>query len=166
MWRTIDNIITRSAKWFVYVASASAGVMMAIAIIDVIGSKFFNRGILGTGEMIEELNIILVFMAMAYVQVDRGHIRISIIENVLAPWVSHVLRMFGYLLGIFIFAFMSWRSLVLLQKHVVTLATKEGAVHFLLWPFSFAMTMGLILLTLVYVASFIKGFTAGKDHEP
>lgn len=161
-WQKIDNLLSRVAKWFVYVAAASAGVMMAIAVIDVIGSKFFNRGILGTGEMIEELNIILVFMAVAYVQLDRGHIRIAIIENVLAPWANHILVMFGNLMGIFIFAFMSWRTLVLLKKHILIQVTKEGAIHFLLWPFSLAMFMGLVLLTIVYVAVFIKGL-AGRS---
>ncbi len=164
LWLSVDGMITSGVRWFVYIAAASAGVMMLLAFTDVIGAKFFHHGILGAGEMIEELNIVLVFMAIAYVQADKGHIRITFLEKYMSSWLNHALRLAGYFLGVLISGFLSWRALVLFQKHISVMATKEGAVSFILWPFSLALLIGLILLTIVFLANFITGMVTRSEQ--
>ena len=56
-----------------------------------------------------------------------------------------------------VFGFLSWRALVLFQKHITVMATKEGAISFILWPFSLALLIGLILLAVVFLANFVTG---------
>ena len=156
LWLSIDSAITRGVRWFVYLSAASAGVMMLLAVSDVIGAKFFHHAILGAGELIEELNIVLVFMAIAYVQVDQGHIRITFLEKYMPSWLNFSLKLLGYFLGVVVFGFLSWRALALLKKYIAVMAVKEGAADFILWPFASALLLGLILLTIVFAKFFIS----------
>jgi len=156
-WMHIEGVITIIARWCVYIAAVSAAVMMSIAIIDVIGSKLFQHGILGASEMIAELNIVLVFMALAYVQIDTGHIRITFLEKYVSYRMNYVLRLISHALSAFIFGFMSWRALVLLLKYIDSGTTKGGGVvHFPLWPFAAILLLGVALLTIVFIMLFIR----------
>ena len=82
----------RLAKWLVYIAAISAAFIMTIAVIDVISSKAFDWSIPSSIDFIGELNVLLVFLAIAYTAQERGHIRITILDRFMSPGLYFAVR--------------------------------------------------------------------------
>ena len=62
-WRIIDTAVTKVTEWFLSVSILCLVGMMILLTIDIITTKFFNMPIPGVTEIVEDLNIPLVFMA-------------------------------------------------------------------------------------------------------
>jgi TRAP-type C4-dicarboxylate transport system permease small subunit len=134
--------------------------MVLLAVTDVIGYKLFSHGIPGASDLIEEFNVILVSMAIAYVQLERGHIRITVLEKFMSAGLSYGMRLAGYIIGILVCGLLSWRALILLQNMIENAVRKVGAIYFPLWPFSLALFLGFSFLTIAFIISLSRVITA------
>ena len=137
-------------------SAASAGAMMVIAFVDVIGSKFFSWSLKGAAEFIEELNVLLVFLAIGYVELERGHIRISVLEHIPFKGLSNVMKLFRYLVGILVIGILSWRTFVFAQKMFATGVAKNSPIDFPIWPSAMVVFLGFSFLTIAFILLFIK----------
>jgi TRAP-type C4-dicarboxylate transport system permease small subunit len=146
-----DRCLTRVSKWVTAVAAFAGGVMMAIAVIEVIGHAAFRYSIPMGTEFIEELNVVLVFFAIAYVARERGHIRITVLEPFMPLIVRRIFKLLGYVMGILIFSFECYASGVYgLYAYSVPLE-KFGVIDFVRWPFIAVVFAGCALLVIMYV---------------
>ena len=150
---SIESVIKRVTNRFVDISAVCAGVMVLLAVMDVIGYKLFSHGIPGANDFIEELNVILVSMSIAYVQLERGHIRITVLEKFMSARLSHGIRSSSYIIGILVCGLLSWRTLILLQHMIENAVRKVGAIYFPLWPFSLALFLGFSFLTIAFIIS-------------
>ncbi|MDB9822327.1 TRAP transporter small permease [Deltaproteobacteria bacterium] len=162
LWNSIDTWATRVIKWPVFVAATSIGVMMVLAVTDIIASKFFASPIPGTSEIIEEANVLVVCMAVAYVQLDRGHISVNVFENHFSKHINRFLRLFGYFVGIASCILVSWRAFILTHTMISTHAMKIGLVQFPLWPLPLVIFLGFALLAIAFVLVLIREIIAGS----
>ena len=166
LWRFIFEALLKVTKWSVIVALLCAAFILVVSVIDVIGSKFFNWGIPGAVAFIEELNLVMIFMAVAYVQLSRGHISVNVFAKRLSSRTNHALKLAGYILGMFASGLVSWRAVVLTQTMIELSSTKAGLVKFILWPFPLAIVVGFGLLALAFLITFIKGIATGLELRP
>lgn len=126
---------TRVTRWLAIAAAACLGVTMLIGTIDVVGTKFFSWPVPGAKEIIEELNVGIVFLAIAFVAIGRGHIRITILERFMPKVLNFSFGILGYVAGILLSAFLSWRAFVLLQSSIQNHILKGGGELLLpVWP--------------------------------
>jgi TRAP-type C4-dicarboxylate transport system permease small subunit len=163
-FQSIDKALSKVLKGAVYLSVFSAMYMTVSATVDVIMTKFFNLPIPGTTEMIEDLNIVLVFMALGYVQISRGHMTGGIINEHLSKGVNKVINLICYVMAFIIAGLICWRSIPLLFTFIENNTEKIGLFNYPLWPFALVTFIGFALLTIAYVLSFIRELT-GQNIE-
>ena len=166
LWRFVDVWLARIIKWPVFISATCIGCMMLLAVTDIVTSKFFSLPIPGTAEIIEEANVFVICMAIAYVQLSRGHISVNVFAKYLSPRANHALKLAGYILGMLASGLVCWRAIVLTQTMIELSSTKAGLVKFILWPFPFAIVVGFGLLVLAFIVTFIKGIATGPEVQP
>ena len=157
---SFDAGTTRVIKWLSYIAAGCAGVTMLIAVADVISTKLLRYSIPSSVEFIEELMVLMVFLSIAYVAQERGHIRVTILERFMPGSLRFAFELFGHLVGIMVIGFLSWRSFVLLRYAIVTKLVKDGTIKFPLWPSDLAVFIGFTCLTIAFILLFAKTIVA------
>jgi TRAP-type C4-dicarboxylate transport system permease small subunit len=148
---TADARITWAIKWLSYIAAGCAGGTMLIAVADVISTRLFRWSIPSSVEFIEELMVLMVFLGIAYVARERGHIRVTILERYMSPGLRYAFGLFGHLVGILVIGFLSWRAFELVKYSIVTKMVKDGTIKFPLWPSELAVFVGLACLTITFI---------------
>lgn len=148
---SIEAVVITGIKWLVQIAAACALFSMLIAVADVIGSKFFNWAVPNSGGIIEELMVFMVFLSIAHVEKNRGHIRIVLLEKYLSPSLNNSLRLFGDAVSILLLGFLAWRALINLEYVITVGMMKQGTIQFPLWPSSLAIFLGWTCLIVVYI---------------
>ncbi len=143
--------------WGFSIASTVAlAAIMFIAVIDIVGTKFLRHAFPGAPEFIQSLNAPLVFLAVAFVQLDRGHTRIELLQQRMPRAVKCGIRLTGNILGIIICFVFGWRGFVYMQECMLAHKTAGGAVKFQIWPFVATLMIGYFFLALAFVISLIK----------
>jgi TRAP-type C4-dicarboxylate transport system permease small subunit len=153
-WQSTDFILTKIIDWYVVVAEVAAAIIMLLSVADVVGSKFFNAGIPSATELVEQLNVPLVFGAVAFVGLERGHIRIDSLDSRLSLSANHYLKLLGRVFETLVCAFLSWRSLELVIDMIENFSRNNGTVAFPLLPFSLSVFLGFVLLAVAAIISF------------
>ncbi len=166
----MDGIITNTIKYVSYISGACLAGIMLVAFFNVIGEKLRSLGLPVTGipastEIVSYLHIPVVFLAAAYVTLDRGHTRIDMVSSKLPKIVEKVLITVGFLLGIGICSFISWRGFVQMGKFIVRhkMSSVTG-VGFPLWPFALIMSVGFALLALSFIWAIVKQYAMKDEH--
>jgi len=167
IWQTIDNTLSKIIRFPVYLAIFCAAIIMLISVIDVIGYKIFNRGLPGTVAFIEELNIILVFAVIGFIQIERGHMNINLFEKYMSPLFKYVMKIISNILGLIVCGFFSWRTLILIQRLIASGDVKDAAaVRFPLWPFAMINCLGFVLLTLAFILCLGRTVINNSKNKP
>ena len=163
--RNLLELMVRESAW---VAAAAAFIMMVLVTTDVMGTKLFSKPIPGTLEITEELMAVMVVLGLALTQMERGHLRVSVIMTRFPEKLRNKLDYFGYyLFGFLIVSLLSWRSLVLINTFIVKGSVKQGHVSFSLWPTAVVLSFGffifcfLLLHLLINKRYLIKGKNGG-----
>lgn len=161
----VETGITSVNKWLSIGAAVFGALIMVIATVDVITAKVFDTSVPNGKQFIEEFNVLLIFLAIAYVTHARGHIRISILDRWVSAGVGHALRLFGHVVGALCIGFCTWRAIALLQDSFAKHAYKHGVLDFPLWPFQTVVLLGFTLLTITFIMLFIKEITASGKGQ-
>ncbi|NTV90192.1 MAG: TRAP transporter small permease [Clostridiales bacterium] len=166
----VDAVITNCIKYVSYVSGACLIGIMLVAFFNVIGEKLRAAGLPITGipastEIVSYLHIPVVFLAAAYVQLDRGHTRIDMLSSKFPKAVEKFFITVGYFFGIIICSVVAWRAIILMGKFIKThrMSSVTG-VGFPLWPFALMTVVGFLMLALSFLWSIIKQY-AMKDQK-
>jgi TRAP-type C4-dicarboxylate transport system permease small subunit len=162
--QTANYLIVIAARWLAIAGAVCIGIVMILSVIDVISSKFFNAPVPGTIDFIGELNVLLVFLPIAYLAQERGNIIVDIFEHFMSSRTSYALELFGYILSILIIGFCSWRSFALVQNAITAKIYKSGSVDFPVWPSNVVVFIGFTLLTLVFICLFTRAIMNGPKR--
>lgn len=172
LYEKIDHIIVTILKSVSYVSAVCLVGIMLVAFFNVLGEKLRQAGLPVTGipasqEIVQYLHIPVVFLAVAYVTLDRGHTKIDLLSSKFPPVVQTICTLIGNLCGIFISCFISWRGFLqtikYFQRHQMSSVTGIG---FPLWPFAFILSLGFLLLALSFVWAIVRQFCAPKQTPP
>ena len=108
----------------------------------------------------------MVFFAIAFVQVERGHTHIDLLLDKFPKIVQKVIMFLSYLLGCAVSTLISWRSFVLMQQKLSTLA-KAGSsrTSFVVWPFAVVVFVGFALLAVAMLWSAIREWTVPVEER-
>jgi tripartite ATP-independent transporter DctM subunit len=129
--------------------------MVLLITADVILRYFFNRPIKGSYELIEFMMATLVFLGLAYTQTKKGHISITLLTAKLPQAWLAIIRSATYLLCLFTFITITWRSIIGAEA-----LRTEGVTSDILLipnlPFMWVVAFGSALLSLVFLIDTIK----------
>ena len=172
LYDRLDTWVVRIIKWISYVSGVCLVGIMLVAFFNVIGEKLRKVGLPVTGipasqEIIQYLHIPVVFLAAAYVTLDRGHTRIDLLSSKFPPVLQKICATIGNVCGAAICGFVSYRGFVrmitFLERHKMS---SVSGVGFPLWPFALIMAVGFALLAVSFLWAIIRQYAAPEHPEP
>ena len=72
---------TAVSKVLTIIAAGSMAALMIVNVTDIIGTKFFLRSVPGALDISEELMVLVTLLPIAFLALERGHIRITLLED-------------------------------------------------------------------------------------
>jgi TRAP-type C4-dicarboxylate transport system permease small subunit len=155
--------MTKITRWLAILAAVSIAILMIINFTDIIGTKFFLRSVPGTLDISEELMVFLTLLPIAFVALERGHIRITLLEGRMPLAVRFVLQIIQYVIATLITGFITWRVFVQFQKTVEVVQLKEG-LDLPIWPANLVTVISFGFLTLVWILLLAKTVVVGLER--
>lgn len=157
------DIATKAARWLKNLGAVSIAIMMILNCTDIIGTKFFFRSVPGALNISEELMVFLTLLPLVYVTLERGHIRVNLLERFINPALRFGLEIFQYAVATLITGFVTWRVFVHLQKTIILKQTKIGLDILPLWPANLVVVISFGFLTIVWMLLLAKTLVVGLE---
>jgi TRAP-type C4-dicarboxylate transport system permease small subunit len=149
-----ERIGTGLAKRLYWVAGAAIVAMMLLTCADVI-LREFRRPIPGTYELVCFLGAMAVAFAMAHTSVERGHVAVSIVVQLLPQRIQALIDSITSSFGFIFFALIAWRSVL----YASTLR-HSGEVSLTLrlpfYPFVYGIGFAAAVVCLVLLTDMVK----------
>lgn len=158
------RLLTSANKWLTYVATFCLALLMAINTIDIIGTKWFSWTFPGAIDYSEELMVFLTLLPIAFVELERGHISITFLQDRLSAKRQFIIRSFQYVVSIIIMGFWAWRSFAQFKLALVNRQLKYG-IDFPTWPANLAVVVSFVMLTAVLFLLFLKMLLSGLEEK-
>lgn len=157
------DVATKITRWLAILAAVGMAVLMIVNFTDVIGTKFFLRSIPGALDISEELMVFMTLLPIAFVALERGHIRITLLEGRMPPAVRFVLQIIQYGMATLITGFITWRVFVQFQKTLEFVELKQG-LDLPVWPANLVTVISFGFLTLVWMLLLAKTLVVGLER--
>ena len=138
---------------------------MFLGTIEVVGTQILKTPIPGALELTESTMVLIVFGALAYAQIRRGHIRVELIYTNMGPRVQAAMDVFANLAAIVFFSLLLWQSY---HEAVYSFEIGEatvGLIRFPLFPARLILSVGTALLLLQLVLDTIVDIRRIKTGE-
>jgi TRAP-type C4-dicarboxylate transport system permease small subunit len=157
------DLTTRITRWLVVVASAAIGVLMIVNFTDIIGTKFFGMSIPGALDISEDLMVLVTLLPIAFIALERGHIRITLLEEHLPLTIRFALEVIQYVAAALITGFITVRAFAELQKTIEVVTLKAG-LDLPVWPANVVVVISFGFLTLVWLLLLAKALVVGRER--
>lgn len=142
------------------IAAIVLATMMLLTVADVCGRYFFNKPITGTWELVGLLLVCAGTWGLAYCQVQKGHISVTVLLLRFPLRVQAIIRSVAYLFGLVGFSVICWRTL-LLTKRFVSLSGSliTDTLKMPIYPFMIIMIISTGILALILIADLVHSLT-------
>ena len=154
-----NNIYTRYgvlAKWFGLGAGIAAFLMMFLIFADIIGRKFFNSPVEGAYEITESLLTFIIFFGVAYTQLERSHVRVTLFTDRLKPRANTVWLTVVYFIGFLFFVYAAYCMFCFAWDSWKVREVKWGTVEYPLYPVKAFAGVGMLLLGIQFLLDSIR----------
>lgn len=152
LWKRIVSL----SRGFNSVACSAIIIMMALTCADVV-LRFFRYPIPGTYEIIGFLGAVLISFSLAYTSVEKSHIIVELFVNPLPERIKAVIDAFGALLGLGLFAIVTWQS-VLYAMELKRSKEVSMTLQMPLYPFAYGLALGCGMLCFVLLFDIIRSW--------
>ena len=132
----VNDSTNRVSAWFERIGLVAMACMALTTLIDVIGSKVFEKPLPGSTEITGVVQILAIAGGMAFSKIAGSQIRVDFVFDLLPERGKAILDVFGAILGLAFFAvagWMSWENGVMLFGS----GTKTFLLGIPLYPFAF-----------------------------
>lgn len=170
-----DDGIFNVMKWISCISAVCLLVITLLSTADVVANKIFDHGITNATEIVTYLNIPVVFLSTAFVQLERGHTHIDLIYVHFPMWAQKLIHTVGNILGVGISGFIGYRAIILTIQKFTTVAKSSSAINsFVIWPFVAIIALGFALMAVAFLWSLFRefllpprmNFDPASDEEP
>ncbi|WP_386079574.1 TRAP transporter small permease [Vreelandella sp. F11] len=133
-------------------------VLMALHVSLDVGLRYlFGKSFTGTLEFVSFYYMVaVVFLPLAYVELQREHISVDVLVGRLPPSAQLVLYLFASTLGLLYFGMLCYQSYLDAVRATVRMETAMANFTFYLWPSRWALPVGFAAMCLAIVANMIK----------
>jgi TRAP-type C4-dicarboxylate transport system permease small subunit len=142
------------ARWLNWVAASAIVAVMLVVCVNVLGRGLFGAPLKGTVDMVSLFGAFVIAGAMAYTQVLKGHIRITLFIQFLPRLLRVILACLMDFMGMILFGVISWQA-VLFAKGTHEIGELSEVLKVPIAPFAFMVSVGCMALTLVLLVDLI-----------
>lgn len=145
--------------------------MMVQVVIDVAMRSFLGAGFPATADLVGRYYMVgISLLPLAMTEIGRRHIEATIFTDRLQGLARSLVAGLGILVGLAVFALLSWGTLQEALRQTARGAYVEaGAVHFLTWPSYWIPVVAFMLMTVILVLRLIELLTGRLEfggHDP
>ena len=139
--------------------------MMLLVTADVMGRFFFSKPVQGTTEVTEFMMVALLYLSLSHTQALKGHINVDIFLSYFKKRTRLVLDLVTCLLGLVLFALITWQGILAAIKAWTFWETTFGVLPFPLFPTKVLVPLGSFLLCLRYLFDIKNGLKSLTQKE-
>ena len=156
----IDKTVHFIARWLNWLAASAIVAVMVIVCVNVFGRGIFGAPLKGTVDIVSLLGAFVISGAIAYTQVLKGHIRITLFIEILPRPIRTILACLMDLVGMILFGIISWQT-ILFAKGTHEIGELSEVLKIPIAPFAVMVSVGCMALTLVLLADLIGLLSKG-----
>lgn len=139
-------------------------VLMMQGAVDVIGRYLFNKPIIGTMERGQVLLALMVFLGWGYTQIAKAHVNVELFFRRFPPRAQAITRFATTFVALVFFILIGWQAVLTAQLY-------HGGgrliyvIHWPLAPFQLVVTLGALVLCLVFIMEMVRSFYQIKGGD-
>ncbi|MCD4722815.1 MAG: TRAP transporter small permease subunit [Desulfobacula sp.] len=118
----------------------------------------------GTFELMGYFGAIVTAFALGYTQIKRGHIAVDVLINTFSPRKKRVLHIINASICFVFFALAAWQIAVKATTLMTTGEVTE-TLRIIYYPFTYAVSFGCLVLSLVLLSELVKLFFYKKEAK-
>lgn len=126
-------------------------VMMLLICADVFGRYVIRHPIVGAYEVAEFFMSTIVFVALAYTQLQKANVSVDLVYERLPPKVQSAMAIFNTLLALGLFLLITWLGSADVLRALELNDRTAGLVRLPLWPAKAMVPLGSGLLCLQFI---------------
>lgn len=154
----IEKTVALITRWLNWMAAAAIIAVMVIVCINVVGRGVFGSPLKGTVDIVSLLGALIIAGAIAYTQVLKGHIRITLLVERLPNRPRYIIASLIDLIGFALFALISWQT-ILFARDTYDIGELSEVLKIPLTPFAVVITVGCVALTLVLLVDLLTSLS-------
>ncbi|MCF0229823.1 MAG: TRAP transporter small permease subunit [Parasporobacterium sp.] len=163
---TVDKIVFKIMLFVSYFAAAALFIVAILCTTDSLGGTIFSKNVPNGTDWVSYLNIPVVFLAMGFIQVERGNTVVDLLSEKFPKWLQTVLKTFGNVLGAGICGYLTYCEFNLTLNKIATHATSSSAGNaFLVWPFTLLVTLGYFFAALAFFWCIFRDLIISPDKR-
>lgn len=124
--------------------------MMVLVTVNTVGRYALGLQIPGAFEYTESILVLVLFFAFPIAQYHGTHIHVSFLMKSFSPATRRSVQVTTLLLSTGLFAVVSYTAWTFAMDSWDIRELANGAVRFPIYPFKFAIVIGLVLLTIQF----------------
>jgi TRAP-type C4-dicarboxylate transport system permease small subunit len=148
MIAAVDRAIHLFNRICLGVACLAVVVLVGIGSADVIGTQFFGRAVPSAIELQEVFEALLIFMPLAWVTEQRGHIVIDVLTARMPAGMKKAAEVVALAAALLLFGLLTANTYDLAARSLAADELSPGFVAFPLYPFKTAVFVGCLAATL------------------
>jgi TRAP-type C4-dicarboxylate transport system permease small subunit len=144
------------------VAAVAIFSMMALTCADVI-LRLFRMPIPGTYEIVSFMGAVAVSFAIAHTSVEKGHVAVSLVVQLLPKRAQAVIESILAALGIILFALIAWQS-VLYGLDCQSSGEVSLTLQLPFYPIIYGVALGAGVVCLVLLVDFLNAIASMRHR--
>jgi TRAP-type C4-dicarboxylate transport system permease small subunit len=150
----VDRLVNTTSRHVNTIAGAAVMAMTFLTCADVV-MRLVDRPIPGTYEIIGFLGSLAVAFALAQTSVEKGHVAVDLLVNLLPPRMQILMDVFAALTGTAIFGAITWQS-ALYALDLRQSGEVSATLGMPVYPFVAGIATGCALLCIVLIVEFAR----------
>lgn len=144
------------------IAAVAIFSMMALTCADVI-LRLFRMPIPGTYEIVSFMGAVAVSFAIAHTSVEKGHVAVSLVVQLLPKRAQAVIESILAALGIILFALIAWQS-VLYGLDCQSSGEVSLTLQLPFYPIIYGVALGAGVVCLVLLVDFLNAIASARHR--
>jgi len=161
--RSITKICHRLASLLNGLGVSFLALVMLLIVLNIV-MRFVQKPMPGAVELVEYMQVVLVFLAIAHTQVHRGHVAIDMIVERFPRRAQDIIDSITNFVSLCFFGLMTWQ--IVLQAGKIQAAGQQSTtLHIPVFPFLWVAAVGSASLCLIFVVDLLYPLTQrGKSQ--
>ena len=153
--RLLGTALERLAFAILVVGGIGMLMSMALGVADVAGTELLGQPVPGAREVTESTMVLIVFGALTYAQIRRGHIRVELLYTRMGPRTRAAMDLAAHAFALLFFGLMCWQAILEAGFSIDFGESTDGLIRFPLWPARIVLAAGTGLVCLQLVLDMI-----------